>query len=122
MKRTKTTRYSINFEDMDAKFLNGYVAWMQSLGNSVATACMYLRNLRSIYNDSIKDGVIAETCYPFKHFKFNSNIKSKEVLYPAQLKQLFILATHTLMQASLQYGTSIANTQSHATKLNENLL
>ncbi|HEX7457663.1 MAG TPA: phage integrase SAM-like domain-containing protein, partial [Ginsengibacter sp.] len=59
----------INFEDIDARFLNGYVAWMQSLGNSIATPSMYLRNLRSIYNDSIKDSVIAESCYPFKHFK-----------------------------------------------------
>ena len=77
----------MNFEDIDLKFLNGYIRWAEVKGNSAATTSIYLRNLKSIFNDSIKDGVIDETCYPFKRFVFKSRIKSKEVLYPAQLKQ-----------------------------------
>ena len=86
---SKYHKSEINFEDIDLKFLNGYVRWMTGVkGNSTATTGIYLRNLRSIFNDSIKDGVIDESCYPFKRFVFKSGIKSKEVLYPAQLKQL----------------------------------
>jgi integrase/recombinase XerD len=78
----------IAFENIDEKFLTGYVEWMIAKGNSIATAGIYLRNLRSIFNDVIKAGVIAESLYPFRNFRFSSHIKSKAVLYPQQLKQL----------------------------------
>lgn len=90
------TKYSISlgyhqgiaFENIDEKFLTGYVEWMTMKGNSVATSGIYLRNLRSIFNDVIKAGVIEESLYPFRNFRFSSHIKSKAVLYPQQLKQL----------------------------------
>jgi integrase/recombinase XerD len=78
----------INFENIDEKFLKGYQEWMIAKGNSVSTAGIYLRNLKSIFNDTIKSGIIDASCYPFKNFTFNSNVKSKAVLYPQQLKQL----------------------------------
>ena len=78
----------LNFKNIDCKFLNGYVSFMMKRGNSTATAGIYLRNLRSIYNDVIKAGIMPESSYPFRNFKFSSNVKSKDVLYPQQLKQL----------------------------------
>ena len=78
----------INFEDVDEKFLKGYVTWMVSKGNSNTTAQIYLRNLRSIFNDVISKGIIAEKHYPFKGFVFGAKVKSKAVLYPEQLKAL----------------------------------
>lgn len=78
----------LNFKNIDEKFLKGYVAYMLSKGNSTATAGIYLRNLRSIYNDVIKAGIMPESSYPFRAFKFRSKLKSKDVLYPQQLKQL----------------------------------
>jgi integrase/recombinase XerD len=78
----------INFEDIDEKFLKGYIARMISQGNSQTTAQIYLRSLRSIFNDVIKSGIISEKHYPFKGFAFGSKVKSKAVLYPEQLKAL----------------------------------
>src|SRR5665647_436141 len=78
----------IYFEDIDEKFLKGYVTWMVSQGNSTTTAQIYLRNLRSVFNDVINQGIIAAKHYPFKGFAFGAKVKSKAVLYPEQLKAL----------------------------------
>ena len=61
---------------------------MVSKGNSNTTAQIYLRSLRSIFNDVIRDGIISEKHYPFKGFGFGAKVKSKAVLYPEQLKVL----------------------------------
>lgn len=78
----------IHFEDIDKEFLKGYVSYCLSKGNSIATANMYLRNLRVIFNELIADGIISARHYPFKGFKISSSVRSKSVLYPAQLKML----------------------------------
>lgn len=88
----------INFEDVDEKFLKGFVTWSMKQGNSITTAQIYLRNLRSVFNEVIKKGVISEKHYPFKTFSFGSNVKSKAVLYPAQLKQLLEYETVGVVQ------------------------
>ena len=92
---TSLSKYKsgIFFEDIDEKFLKGYVAWMVSQGNSTTTAQIYLRCLRFIFNKVIKDGVISEKHYPFKGFAFGAKVKSKAVLYPEQLKALLNFQT-----------------------------
>ncbi|GEO08302.1 tyrosine-type recombinase/integrase [Segetibacter aerophilus] len=81
------------FEDIDTKFLKGYVQWMISQGNSITTAQIYLRQLRSVFNDAIKAGYISERHYPFKGFSMGGKVKSKSVLYPVQLKELLAYKT-----------------------------
>jgi integrase/recombinase XerD len=76
------------FEDIDVKFLKGYVTWMTNQGNSTTTAQIYLRQLRSVFNEAIKGGYISEKHYPFKGFPMSSKVKSKAVVYPVQLKEL----------------------------------
>ena len=88
----------IHFEDVDVKFLRGYVAFMLQQGNSITTAQIYIRNLRSVYNDVIKDGIISDRHYPFREFKFGTKVKSKAVLYPEQLKALLHYETTGIME------------------------
>jgi len=83
----------IHFEDVDKEFLKGYVSYMLGKGNSITTANIYLRNLRSIFNEVINDGIISAKHYPFKGFKMGSCVRSKAVLYPQQLKQLLTYET-----------------------------
>lgn len=77
------------FEDIDEKYLKGYLAWMKQLGNSNTTPGIYLRNLKAIFNKSIKDGFVSEKLYPFKDFKIGGVDKSKNVLYPEHIKKLW---------------------------------
>lgn len=77
------------FEDIDEKFLKGYKTWMMNKGNSMTTAQIYTRNLRSIFNVAIKEGFISEKHYPFKNYSIGTSSKSKSVLYPEQIKALW---------------------------------
>ena len=91
-------RTGLNFEDIDESFLKGYVAWMTQQGKSISTAQIYLRNLRAVFNEVIKEGIISEKRYPFKNFKMGATVKSKAVLYPAQIKQLLEYPTKGVEQ------------------------
>lgn len=79
----------IYFEDIDEVFLKSYVNWMTGKGSSVTTAQIYIRNLRTIFNVAIRQGYISERLYPFKQFTIGTSTRSKSVLYPAQVKQLW---------------------------------
>lgn len=89
----------IYFEDVDERWLKGYVSFMVSSGNSITTAQIYLRQLRSVFNDAIKAGYVSEKHYPFKGFSMGSRIKSKAVLYPVQLKALLQYETVGIREA-----------------------
>lgn len=86
LKKYKT---NLCFENIDERFLRGYKLCMEKKGNSVATAQLYLRNLKHIFNKAIKEGFISERFYPFRNFSIGTAEKSKAVLYPEQIKALW---------------------------------
>ena len=90
---------TIYFEDVNEPFLKGYVKWMLQQGNSATTAQIYLRNLRIIFNDVIKQGLISAKHYPFSSFKIGTTVRSKSVLYPIQLKDLLYYKTIGIREA-----------------------
>jgi integrase/recombinase XerD len=50
---------------------------------------MYLRHLKAITNKAIKEGYISDKHYPFKNYTIGISAKSKDVLYPEQIKALW---------------------------------
>src|SRR5690606_29655800 len=76
-------------EDVDVAWLKAFRAWYINQGNSNATAQIYLRCLRHIYNRAIKEGQIAIGLYPFKDFTIGTASRTKDVLYPEQIKQFW---------------------------------
>jgi integrase/recombinase XerD len=58
-------------------------------GNSPATAQIYLRGLRAIFNKAITDGYIPQRFYPFRKYTIGTSVKSKNVLYPEEVKALY---------------------------------
>jgi len=46
----------LNFDDITPDWFEKYENWMEEKGNSITTIGMYLRNLRAIFNQAIKDG------------------------------------------------------------------
>jgi integrase/recombinase XerD len=85
----KRFRKDFFLEDITVQYLKTFRSWYTSEGNSNATAQIYLRSLRHIYNRAIKDGYISVGHYPFKEFKIGTASRSKDVLYPEQLKALW---------------------------------
>jgi integrase/recombinase XerD len=76
-------------EDITVEWLRGFRTWYLNQGNSNATAQIHFRSLRHIYNRAIKAGLISQGLYPFKDYTIGTTSKSKDVLYPEQLKELF---------------------------------
>ena len=61
---------SLNFRDITPEWLKDYQKKMQKAGKSITTVSMYLRALRTLYNQAIRDGVISQTYYPFGRDKY----------------------------------------------------
>src|SRR5690606_28634416 len=97
-KSLKRYKGKLYLEDINETFLKGYQNWMIGQGNSNTTAQIYLRNLRTIYNKAIKDGFISKRHYPFLNFTIGSSVKTKNVLYPDQVKALFDYVPQTMRE------------------------
>jgi len=58
------------FAHITPNFLHKYESWMLSQNRSKTTISMYVRCLRSIFNDAISDGLMAKEQYPFGRRKY----------------------------------------------------
>ncbi|MEP6645782.1 MAG: site-specific integrase [Saprospiraceae bacterium] len=58
------------FAHVQQNFLDKYEAWMAAKGNSKTTVSIYVRTLRSIFNDAIAEGMISKDLYPFGKRKY----------------------------------------------------
>ena len=56
----------VPLERVDGSLMQGYEQWMLECGLCRNTTSFYIRNLRSIYNHAVDDGLVV-TCSPFKH-------------------------------------------------------
>jgi len=55
--------------------------------------------LKAIFNRAIKEELISNKNYPFKNFKSGRSTKSKEVLYPEDIKKLWEYKTVGVREA-----------------------
>lgn len=86
----------ISFETVTPKFLEGFKNYYSDLGRTNATIGIYLRPLRTIFNQAINDpnSGVKKSLYPFgkktaKKFQIPSGYKKKKALTKEQLKILF---------------------------------
>lgn len=75
--------------DVTHEFLNKYVRYMQSKGSSKTTIGIYLRSLRTIFNNGIKKGLVNNLDYPFTDFKIPSSESRKIALEAEHLVKLW---------------------------------
>jgi integrase len=72
MNSLKSFQSEIGFYDITTSFLGAYERHMASLNKSSTTVGIYLRNLRSIYNLAIREGIVNDkTAYPFGRAGYN---------------------------------------------------
>jgi len=55
----------LSFEDITADFLTNYENWMLQNGRSITTVGIYLRALRTVFNNAIADSIVSRDLYPF---------------------------------------------------------
>lgn len=66
LKSLEAFKKGLQLTDITVDFLRAFERWMEERGRTPATTGIYLRALRSVYNQAIKDEVITSTGYPFK--------------------------------------------------------
>ena len=77
------------FADITPDFLKKYEKWMLQKGNSATTISIYLRTLRTLFNNAIADGMLKKELYPFGRKKYEiptgKNIKKALTLSDIEL-------------------------------------
>ena len=86
----KKFKPKLNIKDITPDFLKKYDAWMISKDKSVTTIGIYLRHLRSIYNQAIDAGLIDHKHYPFgkNRYQIKAPRNIKKALSIEQIKSI----------------------------------
>ncbi len=78
-KSIETFRPGLKFTDINVFVLQSYEKWMLGEKKSTTTISIYLRHLRTLFNNAIEDGFITKDIYPFGKRKYeipqSNNVK-----------------------------------------------
>lgn len=79
----------LNFVDVTPELLQKYEKWMLTQGNSITTVGIYIRSLRTLFNNAISEGLLTKDLYPFGKKKYEiptgRNIKKALTLSDIEL-------------------------------------
>lgn len=95
---------NLRFTDVTPDFLRSYEAWMlNSEGNSVTTIGMYLRNLRSLFNTAIENGLIPKDIYPFgkKRYEIPTGTNVKKAIPLSDIALIYNYKTKDKSNAAM---------------------
>lgn len=83
----------LTFSEVTPDFLRSYERWMIEQSRSITTVGIYLRALRTLFNDAIKEGIISKGAYPFGSkkplYKIPAGQNIKKALSRAELQKVF---------------------------------
>jgi site-specific recombinase XerD len=93
----KKFKKKLTFDEITGKFLNDYEKWMINSGKSSTTVGIYLRSLRTIFNQAIDKGIINKDIYPFKKkiFQIAAGRNIKKALTLQEVEMIFKYETIT---------------------------
>ena len=92
----------LSFIDISPQFLEKYENSMLECGKSITTISMYIRCLRSIYNDAINDGLIERKHYPFGRKKFQPKAP-KNIKKALSINQIKTIIEYEVIEGSNQH-------------------
>lgn len=86
-----TKKKKLTFFDVTPEWLKSYEKWMLATGRSHTTIGIYLRNLRTVINQAVDDGLLPKENYPFKRGKYQipDGKNSKKALSISDIEKLF---------------------------------
>jgi integrase/recombinase XerD len=85
-------RGNVQFKAITASFLYEYEHWLTAKNISKTTIGMYLRPLRTIFNEAIESGIIKkEKCYPFgrRRYRIPASKNTKKALGLEDIKKIY---------------------------------
>lgn len=79
------------FDTVTSEFLGKYERWMIAEGNCLTTVGIYLRPLRAIFNEAIRNGEVHPNLYPFGKGKYQipGGKKSKKAIKFSEVEKIF---------------------------------
>src|ERR1035437_342154 len=79
------------FADITPDFLRKYEKWMLNKGNSITTVGIYLRSLRTLFNNAIAEGMLTKEYYPFgkKRYEIPTGNNIKKALSLKDIASLY---------------------------------
>ncbi|WP_114778749.1 site-specific integrase [Botryobacter ruber] len=79
------------FSSVTVDFLKGYEKWMLSRGKTLTSISMYLRTLRTLFNDVIATGDLNKDLYPFGKRKYQvpAGKSVKKALVLSDIEKIF---------------------------------
>ncbi len=92
---------NIQFKQVSINWLEGFEKFcLEEENKSPSTVGIYLRTLRTVFNDAIADKTISQDIYPFGRRKYviPSSRNTKKALTPENLKVLFEGSPKTMQQ------------------------
>ena len=88
----KKFRGDVRFSEITVSYLNEYESWLKNQSISKTTVGMYLRPLRSIFNEAIEEGILKrEKCYPFgrRRYCIPASKNTKKALDLEDIKKIY---------------------------------
>lgn len=77
---------TLTFADIDKKWLYEFDKWMTGTSPSANARNIKLRNIRTVFNDAINDGVTE--CYPFRGFKIRAEATKDRSIPRNELREI----------------------------------
>lgn len=109
----------LHFEEISYEFLRKLENHHLSSGNGYNGLAVYMRTIRSIYNQGIKEGKIERIHYPFNEYKIKTKPTQKRALELEYLKRIVALelnpghvcfdARNYFLASYLMYGMNFAD-------------
>lgn len=91
MKSLREFKSPLYFQDITPNFLQEYELWMLGRRNSITTVGIYLRALRSVFNEAISDNSVSVDLYPFgkRKYQIPTGRNTKKALHLADIKKIY---------------------------------
>ncbi len=81
----------LSFDEIDYSFLKKFENYHIAAGNDLNGLAVYMRTVRSIYNQGAKAGRVDTALYPFKEYKIKTQPTKKRSLDQEHLKKIISL-------------------------------
>lgn len=91
----------LRFEDLTKTWLEGFDRWLELQGSRCNTRGIHLRNIRSVFNDAIDEGITQD--YPFRRFRIRKEQTPKRALTVDELRRLFDFPIDPMMRRWLDF-------------------
>lgn len=81
----------LKFEEINYNFLTSFDNYHLGSGNELNGLAVYMRTIRSIYNQGIKAGMVDKSLYPFSDYKIKTEPTKKRALESTYLTKIIDL-------------------------------